>query len=165
MDEGMGRERRINAGRMNGLPAVGCCPWQRNTSGRGQSYVYEPTDWRAGCGRPARPVRREGQGQSLVPTLSIPGVRDSTPFETLHRFVKEKQPVKIACFGFRCFYFPTPCQRCRLPTRADNPPLLFPKRSRLCASNPIAFRGGTSARGPSSRSRCCNCLAIQISTR
>ena len=29
--------RPINAGRMNGLPAVGCCPWQRNTSGRGQS--------------------------------------------------------------------------------------------------------------------------------
>src|SRR5437773_865646 len=67
MGGGMDWERRINAGRMNGLRAVGCCPWQWRTSGRGQSYAYEPTDWRAGCGKSARPVRREGQGQSLVP--------------------------------------------------------------------------------------------------
>ena len=32
---GKGLEPPINAGRTNGLPAVGCCPWQRNTSGRG----------------------------------------------------------------------------------------------------------------------------------
>src|ERR1035441_2794301 len=61
-------ERLINAGPTNGLPTVGCCPWQQNTSGRVQSYNYEPTDRRAGCGRSASPVRREGQGQSLVPT-------------------------------------------------------------------------------------------------
>ena len=34
---GMGRERRTNAGRVNGLPDVGCCPWQQNTNGRVQS--------------------------------------------------------------------------------------------------------------------------------
>ena len=34
---GRGWARRITAGRMNGLPVVGCCPWQRNTNGRGQS--------------------------------------------------------------------------------------------------------------------------------
>src|SRR5712671_5209847 len=28
----------------------------------------EPTNWRAGCGKSASPVRREGRGQSLVPT-------------------------------------------------------------------------------------------------
>ena len=33
--QGMGRP--INAGRTHGLPAVGCGPWQRNTSGHGQS--------------------------------------------------------------------------------------------------------------------------------
>jgi hypothetical protein len=62
-------EPPINAGRTLGLRAVGCCPWQRNTRGRGQSYDYEPTDWRAGCGRPACPVRREGE---RVTPLSLP---------------------------------------------------------------------------------------------
>src|SRR5438093_8400672 len=54
------KARPINAGPTNGLPNVGCCPWQRNTNGHEQSYNYEPTDWRAGCGKSARPVRREG---------------------------------------------------------------------------------------------------------
>src|SRR5438874_6848828 len=30
--------------------------------------ITEPTNWRAGCGKSASPVRREGRGQSLVPT-------------------------------------------------------------------------------------------------
>ncbi len=51
---------RLGDKTFSGLPAVGCCPWQRNTSGRGQSQQGEPTDRRAGCGRPARPVRMEG---------------------------------------------------------------------------------------------------------
>ena len=49
-----------------GLRSVGRCPWRRHTTGCGPSYDYAPTDWRAGCGRSARPVRREGLG-------SIPG--------------------------------------------------------------------------------------------
>ena len=63
---GAGRRRTV-AGRTSGLRAVGCCPWQRPTSGRGQSQRCEPADWRAGCGRPARPVRREGQGSIPCP--------------------------------------------------------------------------------------------------
>jgi hypothetical protein len=49
-----------------GLRSVGRCPWRRHRAGCGPSYDYAPTDWRAGCGRSARPVRREGRG-------SIPG--------------------------------------------------------------------------------------------
>jgi hypothetical protein len=49
-----------------GLRRVGRGPWRRHTADCGPSYDYAPTDWRAGCGRSARPVRREGQG-------SIPG--------------------------------------------------------------------------------------------
>jgi len=37
MDGAKGSERPINAGPTNGLPTVGCCPWQQNTSGRVQS--------------------------------------------------------------------------------------------------------------------------------
>src|ERR1017187_2387814 len=62
-----GSERPIIAGPTNGLPTVGCCPWRQNTSGRAQSYHYETTDWRAGCGRSASPVRREGQGSIPCP--------------------------------------------------------------------------------------------------
>src|ERR1017187_10109221 len=62
MDGAKGSERPINAGPTNGLPTAGCCPWPQNTSGRVQSYKYETTDRRAGCGRSASPVRREGQG-------------------------------------------------------------------------------------------------------
>jgi hypothetical protein len=46
---------------------VGRCPWRRHRAGCGPSYDYAPTDWRAGCGRSVRPVRREGVG-------SIPGL-------------------------------------------------------------------------------------------
>ena len=47
---------------------AGGCPWQRNTSERGQSQNCEPSDWRAGGGRSARPARRRGKVQSVVPT-------------------------------------------------------------------------------------------------
>src|ERR1022692_2468797 len=67
MDGAKGSERPIIAGPTNGLPTVGCCPWRQNTSGRAQSYHYETTDWRAGCGRSASPVRREGQGSIPCP--------------------------------------------------------------------------------------------------
>src|SRR6266581_2483243 len=65
-----GTERvwHTDAGPMNGLPAVDCCRWQWNTSGRGQSYLYEPTNWKAGCGRPASPVWREGWRERAIPT-------------------------------------------------------------------------------------------------
>jgi hypothetical protein len=49
-----------------GLRRVGRCLWRRHRAGCGPAYDYAPTDWRAGCGRSARPVRREGLG-------SIPG--------------------------------------------------------------------------------------------
>src|ERR1039457_1064976 len=67
MDGAKGLERPITAGLTNGLPTAGCCPWQQNTSGSVQSYNYETTDWRAGCGRSASPVRREGQGSIPCP--------------------------------------------------------------------------------------------------
>jgi RNA-directed DNA polymerase len=37
MDGAKARERPINAGPTNGLPTMGCCPWQQNMSGRVQS--------------------------------------------------------------------------------------------------------------------------------
>src|ERR1035441_6859693 len=67
MDGAKGLERPITAGLTNGLPTAGCCPWQQNTSRSVQSYNYEPTDGRAGCGRSASPVRREGQGAIPCP--------------------------------------------------------------------------------------------------
>ena len=50
-----------------------CALWADELESRTRVAAYNrrttnPTDWSAGCGKSARPVRREGQGQSLVPT-------------------------------------------------------------------------------------------------
>jgi len=61
-----------------GLRAVGCRPWQKHTSGRGQSQVYEPTGWRAGAvcrarHRQVREIRPSGsEGGARFQPWSLP---------------------------------------------------------------------------------------------
>src|ERR1017187_1129818 len=97
MDGAKGSERPINAGPTNGLPTAGCCPWPQNTSGRVQSYKYETTDRRAGCGRSASPVRREGQG-------SIPR---PYPYRSADRLAIGNMRAKGTVNGFKAQ--PVPC--------------------------------------------------------
>ncbi len=62
-----------------GLRRVGRRPWRRHTAGCGPSYDYAPTDWRAGCGRSARPVRREGLGSIPGPYLYLFAAKIAAP--------------------------------------------------------------------------------------
>src|ERR1022692_2362507 len=94
MDGAKGSERPIIAGPTNGLPTVGCCPWRQNTSGRAQSYNYETTDRRAGCGRSASPVRREGV-KSWFKFVRVSGVfRMCDLWGWLRRFAAERRRVR-----------------------------------------------------------------------
>jgi RNA-directed DNA polymerase len=56
-----GEDGTISVGRMLSLLSVGCSPWLRPILGHVNPLVGKTTDWRAGCGRSARPVRREGE--------------------------------------------------------------------------------------------------------
>ena len=69
------------------LPPVSC----RVSATTGRSFITplggKTTDWRAGCGRSARPVRREGERHYVLPTPIIcklrhcpEGVRLSYPW-------------------------------------------------------------------------------------
>src|SRR2546429_6863994 len=63
----MDSPRRItNSGPTAGLPSKGCTVW--NTALANMfSLNTETTDWRAGCGKSACPVRREGWSSNLHP--------------------------------------------------------------------------------------------------
>lgn len=65
-----GREvagRTISAGLMPSLPSLGCSLWSLPLLRSVHPLGGKTTDWRAGCGRPAGPVRREGGPGPLGP--------------------------------------------------------------------------------------------------
>ena len=65
----------ISVGRTLLLPRSGTSPWKQPLRRRVNPLVGKTINWRAGCGRPARPVRREGEQANL---LSLPLSRDAS---------------------------------------------------------------------------------------
>ena len=62
-----GAERTISAGPTPTLRSAGCSPWSQPMPPPVSPLGGNTTDWRAGCGRSASPVRREGERQSRSP--------------------------------------------------------------------------------------------------
>src|SRR5215469_3775530 len=56
-----GEAGTISSGPMLSLLSMGCSPWLRPILGHVNPLEGKTTDWRAGCGRSACPVRREGE--------------------------------------------------------------------------------------------------------
>ena len=63
----------INAGQMHSLRSMGCTRLPQPMRKVANPVAGKTTDWRAGCGRTASPVRREGErNQSPLPTPISP---------------------------------------------------------------------------------------------
>ena len=58
----------ISAGRMLTLRSRGTSVWKWPVPPRANPRVGKTINWRAGCGKSARPVRREGEGSGFLPT-------------------------------------------------------------------------------------------------
>ena len=65
-------ERIISAGPTPTLRSAGCSPWLQPMPPPVSPLAGKTTDWRAGCGRSACPVRREGERLYALPTPIAP---------------------------------------------------------------------------------------------
>ena len=142
------RKKRTNASARKGWPVVEFARsnWlgenrtsDRRTGGRGEAPLpldRAPTDWRAGCGRSARPVRREGAA-----------IRSSYPYQAAGAKgdgLREREASRTALARHRFFpktWFLNLFQKTNRDVIYGNAPRWRPARRRSCGPSSTARPG------------------------